>query len=54
MYQYGIPISTVPAPSGAIVVNGVNVTFRKLLEVVFPSTFELVARITLEVGIVFY
>jgi hypothetical protein len=28
IYQYGIPISMVPAPSGAVVVYGVNVTFK--------------------------
>lgn len=50
IYQYGTPISMVPAPSGAVVVYGVNVTFKKLEEVVFPSLFELEAIFTFAVG----
>ena len=41
MYQYGTPISIVPAPSGAIVVFGVKVTVSAFYDVEFPSRLEL-------------
>lgn len=34
-------MSIEPEPPGAIVVAGLNVTFKVLLDVVLPKTFEL-------------